>query len=154
MYYYLLVFHSAFRWLVLGTLVYSIIRAGQGYINRSDFSDWDNKVRHITATTAHIQLILGVLLYVKSPIVQIYYSNISASFTDWDLSFFASFHFILMLVAVLFITLGSARAKRKDSDREKFKTMVTWFSMALLIIAIAIPWPFSPLSSRPLLRPF
>jgi len=57
-----------------------------------------------------------------------------------------------MLTAIVIITIGSALAKRKKTDKEKFKTMLVWFSAALLIIFIAIPWPFSPLANRPYIR--
>ena len=64
------------------------------------------------------------------------------------------FHISMMLFAVVLITVGSAKAKRQIKDAEKFGTMLTWFSLALLVIFIAIPWPFSPLTSRPLARGF
>jgi hypothetical protein len=59
-----------------------------------------------------------------------------------------------MFVAIVLITIGSAKAKRKSNDTQKFKTMLIWFSIALLIIFIAIPWPFSPLANRPYIRTF
>ena len=61
-------------------------------------------------------------------------------------------HSSLMLTAIVLITIGSAKAKRKPTDQEKFKTMLVWFSIALLIIFIAIPWPFSPFANRPYYR--
>ena len=60
----------------------------------------------------------------------------------------------LMTLAVLFITIGSAASKRQETDRAKFKTMTVWFLLALLLMFIAIPWPFSPLANRPYLRSF
>ncbi|MDD2950909.1 MAG: hypothetical protein PHU29_08990, partial [Sulfuricurvum sp.] len=61
-------------------------------------------------------------------------------------------HSFTMLIAILLITVGSALAKRKTSDREKFKTIAIWFTIALLLILAAIPWEFSPLVSRPYFR--
>lgn len=69
-----------------------------------------------------------------------------------EFTFFGMIHSLLMLVAIIVITFGSALAKRKTTDREKFKTMLYWFSIALIIILIAIPWPFSPLANRPYFR--
>jgi hypothetical protein len=57
-----------------------------------------------------------------------------------------------MLIAIVLITIGSAVAKLKTVQENKFKTMLIWFSIALVIIFIAIPWPFSPLANRPYLR--
>ena len=154
MYSTLLTLHSLFRWFVVISLCYAIYRAYRGYVNKSEFSSLDNKVRHWTATIAHIQLILGILVYIKSPIINYYFSDFKNLVSDWNLTFFGLIHFILMLSAVAIITVGSAKAKRKKTDPEKFKTILVTYAIALLIIFIAIPWPFSPLANRPYIRPF
>ena len=71
-----------------------------------------------------------------------------------DLTFFGLIHILFMLTAIVIITIGSALAKRKPTDSEKFKTMLLWFSLALMLIFVAIPWPFSPLANRPYFRSY
>ena len=154
MYTSLLILHSITRWLVLISLVYAIFLSLKGYIADLKFSKQDNLVRHWTATIAHIQLILGVILYIKSPIIKFFYSNYQEAKTNQEISFFGEIHISLMVVSVVVLTIGSALAKRKETDKEKYKTMLTWFSIALILILVAIPWPFSPLASRPYLRTF
>ncbi|MDA6069812.1 hypothetical protein NJT12_09290 [Flavobacterium sp. AC] len=134
------------------SLLYSIFRAYKGYFYQLSFTKTDNLVRHWTATIAHIQLIFGILIYVQSPIVKYLWANFSTAIQNMDSAFFGILHILLMLTAIVLITIGSALAKRKPTDRDKFKTMLIWFSIALFIIFIAIPWPFSPLASRPYLR--
>ncbi|AIZ42454.1 hypothetical protein [Cellulophaga baltica] len=147
-----LTLHSIFRWLVLLSLCYSIFQAYKGYKSKNKFSSWDNHVRHWTATIAHIQLTLGILVYTKSPIIKYYFSDFKNLISDWDLTFFGLFHFILMITAIVIITIGSAKAKRRNTDLGKYRTMLVYFSIALIIIFIAIPWPFSPLANRPYFR--
>jgi hypothetical protein len=154
MYSTLIIFHSIFRWLVLGALLFSIGRAYIGYKNNKLFSSGDDSLRHWTATIAHIQLIVGVMLYIKSPVVQYLWGNFGDAAKYPDAAFFTFYHFLLMIVAVVLITIGSALAKRKTTDKEKFKTMLLWFSIVLLLIFIAIPWPFSPFANRPYFRSF
>ncbi|CAZ96818.1 hypothetical protein Q4603_19265 [Zobellia galactanivorans] len=144
--------HSVVRWLVLLSLLYSIYRAYRGYFQNLDFSKHDNRVRHWTATLAHIQLLVGILLYTQSPIVSYFWGNTNEALKHIDTTFFGIIHMALMLLAIVFLTIGSALAKRKPSDREKFKTQLLWFSVALTIIFIAIPWPFSPFANRPYFR--
>lgn len=144
--------HSSFRWIVLLSLVYAIWRAFRGYFNQKSFSKTDDSVRHWTATIAHIQLILGIIFYIKSPIVKYFWKNFSEAKESLDLLFFGIIHISLMITAVVLITIGSALAKRKDTDPEKFKTMLIWFTIALAVIFIAIPWPFSPFVNRPYFR--
>lgn len=145
----LLFFHSLIRWAVLVTLLWSIFRAHQGYYGKHVFTTGDDKLRHWTATTAHIQLMLGILLYTQSPNAKF---SLHVTGTNGQITqpfFFGVLHLLFMLLAIVVITIGSAMAKRKLTDSEKFKTILIWFSIALLIIFIAIPWPFSPLAQRP-----
>jgi uncharacterized membrane protein len=152
MYQYLLVFHSAFRWLVLGSLLLAIYKAYTGYSQKRAFTETDNSIRHWTATIGHTQLIVGIILYIKSPITQYFWSNFSENIKNLNVAFFGLYHFLLMLISVVLVTIGSALAKRKSTDQERFKTILFWFCLTLLIIFIAIPWSFSPFVSRPYIR--
>ncbi|PRD45545.1 hypothetical protein [Sphingobacterium haloxyli] len=154
MYSTLLIIHSLTRWLVLAFLVYSICSAFVGYTRDKRFSKADNAFRHWTATVSHIQLMIGIILYTQSPIVNYFWAKTESGLHQLELTFYGLIHMVLMLLSVVLITIGSALAKRRLTDREKFKTMFVWFSIAFIIILIAIPWPFSPLSSRPNFRMF
>ncbi|NMH87762.1 hypothetical protein [Flavivirga algicola] len=154
MYSHLLTGHSIIRWLVLIFILYTIYRASTGFVKNRSFSRTDNAFRHWTATIAHIQLMVGIVLYTQSPIVTYFWSDTGVGLQNSELTFYGIVHLLLMLTAIVFLTIGSALAKRKPTDKEKFKTMLVWFSIALVIIFIAIPWPFSPLSVRTYLRPF
>lgn len=150
----LLLLHSAVRWLVLILIVYSIYRAFVGYTRSERFTKTDNAVRHWTATVAHIQFMIGVILYAKSPVAKAYWIHPKTAVQSFDITFFGLIHIMLMLIAIVILTIGSAMAKRTPTDQEKFRIMLIWFSIALLIIFIAIPWPFSPLASRPYISTF
>lgn len=145
-------YHSFMRWLVLISLINALYFAYKGYRNQSQFSKAHNAIRHITATIAHIQLILGILIYTQSPIIKYFRQNFNEAIQHPDITFFALIHMLLMLTAIALITIGSAIAKRKTLDQHKFKTILLWYSLALLLIIIAIPWPFSPLANRPYFR--
>ncbi|EJL75911.1 hypothetical protein [Chryseobacterium populi] len=144
--------HSIFRWLVLLSLLYAIFRSYKGYSSSRKFSKTDDSVRHWTATIAHIQLVLGIILYSQSPVIKYFWKNFTTAKESFDLLFFGLIHIFLMLFSIVTITVGSAMAKRKTMDKEKFKTILIWFTVALIIIFIAIPWPFSPLANRPYFR--
>jgi uncharacterized membrane protein len=137
---------------VLISLIPAIYKAYDGYVQRRAFTKADNALRHWTATIAHIQLMVGMLVYTQSPNAKfsfkqpVFYGHLTPTF------FFGVLHLLLMLTAVVLITIGSAMAKRKFDDRLKFKTILIWFGIALLIILLAIPWPFSPLAQRPYLH--
>lgn len=149
MYSNLLVVHSLVRWLVLASLVFSLYRAYRGWLGNRPFTRFDHAVRHNTATIAHIQLIAGLWLYFISPVVNYFWANFGTAVHAREIRFFGMEHITVMLSAIVVITIGSAKAKRKMSDQEKFKTMAIWYSAALLLILTSVPWPFSPLVSRP-----
>ncbi|WP_299533206.1 hypothetical protein [Ulvibacterium sp.] len=134
------------------SLLFSIGVAYDGYRNKKRFTKSADTLRHWTATIAHIQLIVGFILYFKSPIISFFYSNYELVSESWNTIFFAVVHFAIMLIGIVILTIASAMAKRKPSDELKFKTMLVWYSVSLILIVIAIPWPFSPLSERPLIR--
>ncbi|GAA4274594.1 hypothetical protein U6A24_16605 [Aquimarina gracilis] len=149
-----LVLHSIFKWLVLLALSVSVLKSYLGYGNDHIFNSLSNGLRHWTATIAHIQLVLGIVLYSKSPVIKYFWNNFDEASENLSSTFFGLIHIILMLLAIIIITIGSAKAKREQLDKDKFKTMALWFTVGLLIIFIAIPWPFSPLANRPYVRTF
>lgn len=154
MYQTLLTLHSANRWLVLIFLMYGIFLSARGILNSRTFDANDNLIRHLTATISHIQLLLGVGIYMMSPIVKFKSAMTEDHLWINESDFFRYWHIGLMVMSVVMVTIGSARAKRSQNDTDKYGTMLLWFSISLLLIAIAIPWPFSPLANRPFFRSF
>jgi uncharacterized membrane protein YozB (DUF420 family) len=154
MYPILLSLHSVLRWAALALLLYSVIRAYSGWLSSGKFSSGDGSIRQWTVTTLHLQLILGVVLYFTSPITTFFISNFSETVGNRSIRFFGMEHVLMMLIAIIIATIGSASSKRQVEDRLKFKTMAIWFTISLVIILAAIPWPFMQAISRPLFRAF
>lgn len=152
MYLTLLFLHNMTRWAVLLSLMVALYRAFDGWRQSKRFSRTDNIIRSSTVTVAHLQLTLGLALYFTSPVVNYFTHNFSEAVHQREIRFFGMEHATLMLVAVVLLTIGSAISKKRTTDAEKFKVMAIWFSIALLLILIAIPWPFSPFTGRPYWR--
>lgn len=119
MYSTLITVHSVFRWLVLITLLLSIYRAWKGMASGAVFSRTDNAFRHWTATISHVQLMIGMILYFQSPITDYFLKNFSIAISTLEFTFFGLIHSVLMLVAIVVITFGSALAKRKNHRPRK-----------------------------------
>lgn len=154
MYFSLLLLHSFFRWMVVLSLLYAIYRGLSGWTGKRSFTLADNRIRSITATIAHIQLALGYVLYFNSPVIAYFREHYHEAIKQFDYRFFGLLHVILMTIGVIVITIGSSSAKRIVTNEGKFRTMTLLFALGLLIIFIAIPWPFSPWANRPYLRTF
>jgi len=49
-------------------------------------------------------------------------------------AFLALYHFLLMIVSIIPLSIGSALTRRRLADQHKYKTMLVWFGWSLLII--------------------
>ena len=154
MYSVLLTTHSLTRWLVLASLLYSTCLAYRGWLLNKTYTRADDLIRSVTTSIAHIQLVIGVWLYFISPVVHYFLHHFSKAIHERQIRFFGMEHITMMVIAITVLTIGSLKSRRKTIDREKFKIMAIWFTVALLIILSSIPWSFSPLISRPNFRPF
>ncbi len=154
MYQYILPLHSIIRWLVVIGLLYCLIRSLMGVFGNAKFNKIDNFFRSFVSGISHLQLILGFILYFKSPIVAYFRQNFKDAIQHPEFSFFGIIHIALMLISVVLLTIGAAKAKRAETGLAKHKQILIWFSLATLLIFLAIPWAFSPYVARPLFREF
>lgn len=154
MYVTLLTLHSIIRWFVLISLIISIFVAYRGWLKNKPYTNSNRILRLTTVSIAHTQLIIGLWLYYISPIVDYFLHNFKESIHQTQLRFFGMEHITMMLIAMTLITLGARTARRKKVDRDKFKSIAIWYSIALFIIFTSIPWEFSPFTSRPYFRFF
>lgn len=149
-----LVLHSLLRWFVLISLIYTMFLAYKGWFSNFSYTPRHDKIRNITVIIAHVQLLVGLVLYAISPIIHNLFQNFGEAVGESSVRFYGMEHSIMMIIAIVLITIGSAKAKRASEDIRKFKTLAIWFTIALVVILISIPWPFSPIDARPLLRIF
>lgn len=49
-------------------------------------------------------------------------------------------HPLTMIIAVVLITVGYARAKRLQDDKKRFRSIAIFYSLALILILSRIPW--------------
>lgn len=150
----LLIVHSLFRWFLLISLFYSIYQAFKGLSSKLQYTPRFDKIRNITVILAHVQLIVGLGLYFISPVIRQLFNNFGEAVKESAIRFYGMEHSLIMIIAIVLITIGSAKAKRLSEDAKKFKSIAIWFTIGLILILITIPWPFSPFDARPLFRIF
>ncbi len=154
MYPHLLATHSALRWIFLGFLLFTLVSALRGYLQNTPYRKSDAVSRKVTVGLAHLQLLFGFGLYFISPVVRTFRDNHYSALGDMDVMFFGILHMAAMLLVTIAMTVGSALTGRKATDTAKFKTVLMFFGISFLVILVFIPWPFSPLASRPWFRGF
>lgn len=149
MYALILGIHNLVRWIVLILGLLAAIMAWIGWLRKREWQEGDRKLGSFFAMSADIQLLLGLLLYFFfSPLTRTALSDIAAAMQVPDLRFFALEHGFYMLLVVVFAHLGSIFSRRAKSSRSKFLTAAVWFSLAVLLVIVGIPW------NRPLFPTF
>ena len=136
MYSMLLHSHSGLRWAVLILLVLAVINNGMKWQSGKAFTDKDRKLNLFTMITAHLMLLIGVVLIFFSPKLKIGEGGMNEV-----TRFFMTQHFTWMIVAIFLITFGYIRSKKLIGDSIKFKNAFIPYLLALLAILYAIPWP-------------
>src|SRR5688572_19126702 len=144
----LLALHSLLRWLVVLSLPYAVYRYYRGWKSLRPFSSFDNKLRILVVNIVQLQLFIGICLYFISPIVDYFLHNFNTAVHERQIRFFGMEHITMMTIAVVMISIVSAKSKLKTAGTEKFRILAIWFTIAFFIIFISIPWSFSPLVSR------
>lgn len=132
--------HSGLRWIALVLLLVTIIKAFSGMSGNKPFSSGDKKLALFTLITMHLQLIIGLWLYAMFVTAEGF--NFGDSMKDPLARFFSVEHISMMVLAIILITVGYSKAKRVSSDKLKFKNIAIFFTIGLVLILAAIPWPF------------
>lgn len=140
MYSFTLAVHSILRWFVLIFGLLAIIKAYVGWFGKKEWKSLDNQLGLGFTISLDIQVLLGFLLYVISPLTQAAFSDIGMAMANSDLRFFLVEHFLMMVVALVLAHIGRSRAKKADTDVSKHKNAAIFFTIAMLLILAAIPW--------------
>ncbi len=126
--------HSGLRWIALILLIWAIANA----FSAKHFEKKHKLINLFAMLTLHIQLVIGLIQYFTSAKVQF-----SAGWMENKLlRFYGMEHLAGMLLAIILITIGYSKAKRKVNDADKFKVIRLFYSIGLIIILLSIPWPF------------
>ena len=147
----LLHLHNLLRWIILVLLLLSIMKAFAGFTGKKTFKAGDKKTWLFTMITAHITLLLGLYQiafgrygFFSNPVPE----GVSVM-KDKFYRFFLVEHPVMMILAIVFITLGYGMSKKAVSDEVKYKKALIFFVIALILILASIPWQFREIVGRP-----
>ena len=134
--------HSALRWVALVLLVMVVVKSVQGSRGRAPFTEGQRKLGLFTMIALHLQLVLGLMLYMMRGWIGVLGQE--GTMSNSYARFFAMEHATLMVVAIVLGTLGYSLSKRAADDAAKYKKQALFFGLCLLLILLGIPWPFRP----------
>jgi hypothetical protein len=133
--------HDILRWLVLLTMVITLVKYLAGWLGGQSWKKADNLLSIVFTSIMDVQLLTGLVLYMfLSPMTKIAFSDMGAAMKNADLRFYAVEHISLMIIAVVLVHIGRAKSKKALFDVSKFKIALTYFSIAFALVLFGIPW--------------
>lgn len=123
--------HSGWRYVVFILLVVAVINALSGWLGKKAYTEGNRKLNVFTLVSAHIQLLLGLVLYFVNGWYKIDSSIAMGRY--WKME-----HISMMVLAIILITIGNSRSKKVADAVAKHKNIAVFFGLGLIIIIAAI----------------
>ena len=123
--------HSGWRYLVFVLLIIAVVQALSGWFGKKAYTEGNRKLNVFTLISAHIQLVLGLILYFLSPLTKGPMGD--SLYRYWKVE-----HVSMMIIAIILITVGNAKSKKVDAAVSKHKTIAIFFGIALVLVVAAI----------------
>ena len=124
--------HSGWRYVVFLLLVIAVVKALSGWLGNKSYTEGDRKLNVFTLISAHIQLLIGMVLYFSEG----WYKLSSAGAPA--VRYFKMEHITMMVVAIILITIGNAKSKKVTEAVAKHRLISIFFGMALILIIVSI----------------
>ncbi len=133
----LLDLHSVIRWVVVVLGLVALVSA----VVAERWTPAQNALARWFTIAVDVQVLLGLVLWFVSPLVQGSLGNMGAVMRDPALRKIVVEHPVLMIVAAALVHVGASRGRKTDNPRQA----LLFYVLAAAAVAYAIPW------DRPLL---
>ncbi|MDB5114783.1 MAG: cytochrome [Mucilaginibacter sp.] len=114
--------------------IYAILMALIGWLGNRPYTNRNRLSNLFAMISAHTQLLIGIVLYFLSPLVQFNSQTMKNDTTRY----FTVEHWVMMLIAIALITVGHSKSKKIVLPEAKHRTIAIFYGIALLIIIGAL----------------
>lgn len=130
--------HSYWAYLVFLMMIIASVNALIKYFGKKEYSAKDFRIALFTLIVSHIQLLIGIVLW----FTQDYFgeNSIKDVMGNSALRSNAVEHPTAMILAVVFITIGYSKHKKKLTSAGKLKPLAIFYTLALVLVLAKIPW--------------
>lgn len=133
--------HSYWAYLVLLVLTLSSFNAIIKTLTKSPYGAKDFRISLFTLIVSHLQLLIGIILYFVQPYFAAFSEQgMGAVMKDANLRLYLVEHPLTMIIAIVLITMGYSKHKKKLSSTKKFRTIAIFYALALILVLSRIPW--------------
>lgn len=131
--------HNLLRWVVLILGALAIVRIGLAVNGGKPYAAV-RKFYVMFMASLHLQLLLGLLLFLFSPTVQAAMRDMAATMADRDQRFIVAEHPTLMVLAAVWVTIGGIIAKNRKDERARHIAAVASAAITYVLLLAGIPW--------------
>ncbi len=134
--------HSYWAYLVLLVLVVATFNALFKFFSNKPFDAIDFRMSLFALITMHIQLLIGIILFFTKD----YFGTIEEVggmgevMKNDVLRSNIIEHPLTMMIAVVLVTVGYSKHKKKLVSKPKFKMLAIFYTLALILVLAKIPW--------------
>ena len=132
--------HSYWAYLVLLMLIFAVLNAVLGLIKKREFTNKDIRIGLFTLIVSHIQLLIGLGWYFMSPAYKALKMDSASVMGNSASRLLAIEHPLMMIIAIVLITIGWSKHKKKKEDSAKFTAFIIFYGLALVLVLARIPW--------------
>jgi hypothetical protein len=131
--------HNLLRWVVLALGVLALVKAYQGIAGDRPYAA-ARRTGILFTASLHVQLLLGLTLFVTSPFIKTAMSDMRTTMADAATRFFVAEHPTVMVAAVVLMTIGGIVAKNAANDAARHRKALVFIVITMLMILWGIPW--------------
>jgi hypothetical protein len=145
--------HSWLRWLALLLGLLAVARALSGRSSGRRWSRGDDLIGASFTGVLDLQMLIGLVMYFAlSPITKEGMRDMGAAMANTGLRFWTVEHPFGMFLALAVAHIGRGRIRKASDATRRHRTALVFFTIALILIVISIPWPGRAIIGRPLFR--
>ena len=127
--------HSTLAIVLLLALVIAIVITLSNYLGNKAYN---RKVALIGFISAHLQLLVGLIIYFVSPLGIQSFSGENMKNSLSRLYFLE--HPLIMIIAIVLISVGYIKSKKIADAKKANQTVLIFYTVGLILILSRIPW--------------
>lgn len=134
--------HSWWAFLVLFIVLIASLNALAGAFSKRDFTAKDLRISLFALIVSHIQLLIGLILFFVSPNAMKSISSMGMGevMKDSNLRLYVMEHPMMTIIAIILITIGYSKHKKRVESKRKFNTIAIFYIIAFVLMLSRIPY--------------
>lgn len=134
--------HSYWAYIVLAILLIAVVNSIMGFISKREYSAKDFRIALFGLIVTHIQFLIGLVLYFVSPYFEMW--SHGGVMGDATKRLYLVEHPMINILVIVLITIGFSKHKKKAASAAKFKTIMIFYIIGLVLLLSRIPWDVWP----------